>query len=548
MLFPSVNPTSTKSWNALQQHFEKLRSVHMKKLFSENDKRAETLSIEWEDFFIDYSRNRITEETLELLVNLAEETHLKKATEAYFLGEKINKIENRAVLHTALRSKNPEIVVEGKNIALEIQQVKNQIKTFTKAVVSGEKKGATGKPFTDVVNIGVGGSDLGPEMVINALEYYRNHLNFHFVNNVDGDHGQEIIKKLNPETTLFIVVSKSFTTQETLTNAITFKKWFLSQGLELEAIKNHFIAVSTNKKAAQDFGIDEANIFTMWDWVGGRFSLWSAVGLSISLSIGYERFDEFLDGANQMDIHFRETDFKNNIPVVLALLSIWYNNFFNAESEAVIPYSQYLKKLPGYLQQAVMESNGKGVDRNGNVINYQTGNIIWGETGTNSQHAFFQLIHQGSKLIPVDFIGFAESLYGNKEHHDKLMSNYIAQTEALLNGKTYSEVVEELQLKGLSETDIKKIAPYKVFEGNKPTTSIFINKLTPNSLGKLIALYEHKIFVQGVIWNIFSFDQFGVELGKKLSKTILKDLNSSPIEKHDDSTTNLLKKIIKYNN
>lgn len=540
MSLPSVNPTQTKAWKALEAHYKEVKPLHIRTLFSEDEKRAERFSISWEDILVDYSKNRIIPDTIKLLIDLAKEVRLEDAISGYFKGGKINETEGRAVLHTALRTSKKDIQLEGVNLIEVIQQVKNKIQTFSNAVISGVQKGCTNKSFTDIVNIGVGGSDLGPEMVVNALKYYKNHLNCHFINNVDGDHVNEIIKKLNPETTLFIVVSKSFTTQETITNALTVKEWFLSHGFESSAIAKHFVAVSANLDAVKDFGIDENNVFAMWDWVGGRFSLWSAVGLSISLAVGYDKFEELLEGANQMDIHFETTPFEDNIPVILALLSVWYNNFFKAESEAIIPYTQYLSKLPAYLQQAVMESNGKRVDRNGTPIDYQTGNIIWGQTGTNGQHAFFQLIHQGTKLIPTDFIAFQESLYENKNHHDKLIANCIAQTEALMLGKTEEQAIRELKQKGYSDSELKNISPYKVFEGNKPTNSIFIKRLTPKSLGKLIAMYEHKLFVQGIIWNIYSFDQFGVEYGKELAKTILNDFNTSQVSRHDTSTSALI--------
>ncbi len=504
----------------------------MKELFAQDPERANKFTIKWDDFYIDFSKNRITEETFKYLLELADEVKLKEAIQSQFSGEKINKTEGRAVLHTALRApKDATFYVDGVNVIPEVHEVKQNIENFTNNIVSGDKKGFTGKPFTDVVNIGIGGSDLGPAMVVESLQYYKNHLTTHFVSNVDGDHVNEVIKKLNPETTLFVVVSKTFTTQETLSNANTIKNWFLQSASE-DAIAKHFVAVSTNINSVKEFGIDQNNIFPMWDWVGGRFSLWSAVGLSISLAIGYNNFNSLLAGANKMDNHFKHEDFKSNIPVVLALISVWYNNFFKAESEAVIGYSQYLNQFATYLQQGIMESNGKSVDRNGNPIDYQTGTLIWGEPGTNSQHAFFQLIHQGTKIIPADFIGFAKSLHGNKDHQDKLISNFLAQTEALLNGKTKAEVIAE----GVDQS----IIPFKVFKGNKPTNTIFINKLTPESLGKLIAMYEHKIFVQGIIWNIFSYDQFGVELGKQLANTILQEFNTSNVNNHDSSTNNLL--------
>ena len=532
MALPSINPTKTKSWEYLQKHFNNISELQMKDLFAQDKDRANKFTIKWEDFYVDFSKNRITEETLKYLLELADEVKLKDAIKSQFSGEIINETERRAVLHTALRApRDADFKVDGVNVMPEIFAVKEKIEAFTNKIVSGEQKGFTGKPFTDVVNIGIGGSDLGPAMVVDSLQYYKNHLTTHFVSNVDGDHVNEIIKKLDPETTLFVIVSKTFTTQETLSNANTLKEWFLKSATE-DAIAKHFVAVSTNIKNVKAFGIDENNIFPMWDWVGGRFSLWSAVGLTISLAIGYSNFESLLKGANKMDEHFKNEDFKNNIPVILALLTIWYNNFFKAESEAVIPYSQYLNQFATYLQQGIMESNGKSVDRNGNAIDYQTGTIIWGEPGTNSQHAFFQLIHQGTKLIPADFIGFTESLHGNQDHQDKLMSNFLAQTEALLNGKTEAEVI--------SEGAVESLVPFKVFQGNKPTNTIFINKLSPESLGKLIAMYEHKIFVQGIIWNIFSYDQFGVELGKQLANKILQEFNNSATNTHDSSTQNLL--------
>jgi glucose-6-phosphate isomerase len=532
MTFPSINPTKTASWKQLQNHFEGLKGVHMKDLFAQDRNRADKFTIKWEDFYLDYSKNRITEETLIGLIKLAEEVKLKDAIDCQFSGEIINQTEGRAVLHPALRApENAIFKVNGVNVMPEVYQVKHKIKAFTNQVVNGELKGFTGKAFTNIVNIGIGGSDLGPAMVVEALQFYKNHLTTHFVSNVDGDHVNEVIKNLDPETTLFVVVSKTFTTQETLSNANTLKDWFLQSANE-EAIAKHFVAVSTNIEKVKAFGIDTNNIFPMWDWVGGRFSLWSAVGLSISLSVGYDNFNSLLSGAYKMDTHFKNTSFNKNIPVILALISVWYNNFFNAESEAIISYSQYMNQFATYLQQGIMESNGKSVDRNGNPVDYQTGTIIWGEPGTNSQHAFFQLMHQGTKLIPADFIGFVKSLHGNQDHQDKLTSNFLAQTEALLNGKTKDEVI--------NEGTPNKLIPFKVFQGNKPTNTLFINKLTPESLGKLIAMYEHKIFVQGIIWNIFSYDQFGVELGKQLANKILKEFGSSDISNHDSSTANLL--------
>lgn len=541
----NINPTKTKAWEKLNRHFEDIKDLEMKQLFAENPARANQLTLHWEDFYLDLSKNRITEETQKILIELAEECGLAEAIQSYYKGETINQTENRPVLHTALRtSEDEEVLVDGENVMPEVYRAKEKIKKFSNSIIEGTKLGYTGLPFTDVVNIGIGGSDLGPAMVTEALEFYKYHLNLHYISNVDGDHVHEILKDLNPETTLFVIVSKTFTTQETLTNSNTARTWFKKKA-PAEAVSKHFVAVSSNIANVQEFGIDPDNIFPMWDWVGGRFSLWSAVGLSISLAVGYNQFDELLKGAHQMDLHFKNEAFSQNIPVQLALLSIWYNNFFKAESEAVIPYTQYLQKMPSYLQQAIMESNGKSVDRNGEAVSYQTGNIIWGEPGTNSQHAFFQLIHQGTKLIPADFIGFKESLYGDKDHHDKLMANYFAQTEAFLMGKTSEEVQKELEDKNLSKDEIKKLKPFKIFEGNKPTTSILINKLTPASLGKLIAMYEHKIFVQGVIWNIFSYDQWGVELGKQLASQILSEIQSSEIREHDSSTKNLLKSYLR---
>ncbi|VXB28796.1 glucosephosphate isomerase [Flavobacterium sp. 9AF] len=542
MILESINPSGTVAWQKLRNHFEQMEFISIKEMFAGDSKRAEKFNIEWQDFLVDFSKNKITEETINLLVELANEVGLKNAIEAYFSGETINKTENRAVLHTALRAKENEVIlVDGENVIPEIYKVKSDIEKFSNQIINGERKGFTNKTFTDVVNIGIGGSDLGPAMIVEALQFYKNHLNVHFVSNVDGDHVNEVIKKLNPETTLFVIVSKTFTTQETLSNAETIRSWFLKHAKQ-EDVAKHFVAVSTNIKNVTQFGIAEENIFPMWDWVGGRFSLWSAVGLSISLAVGFDNFNKLLKGANEMDVHFKESSFEKNIPVVLALLSIWYNNFFGAETEALIPYTQYLQKLAPYLQQGIMESNGKSVARDGNPVNYQTGTIIWGEPGTNSQHAFFQLIHQGTKLIPTDFIGFRKSLHGNKEHHDKLMSNFFAQTEALLMGKNENQVKAEFEKAGITGEKASFLLPFKVFDGDKPTNTLLIEKLTPEALGSLIALYEHKIFVQGVIWNIFSYDQWGVELGKQLANSILSEINSGEIKTHDSSTSFLLRK------
>lgn len=540
MSLNNVDPTTTEAWEKLTKHHTNSKANQMKSLFGEDANRAADFSIRWNDFLVDYSKNRITEETMQLLLQLAEEVNLKNAIGKYFGADIINQTEGRAVLHTALRAKETDTIeVDGVNVVPEVYKVKEHIKKFTDSIISGESKGYTGKSFSDVVNIGIGGSDLGPAMVTEALKFYKNHLKVHFVSNVDGDHVQEVLRELNPETTLFVVVSKTFTTQETLSNATTIKEWFLKSGSQKDVAK-HFAAVSTNAEKIAEFGISAENVFPMWDWVGGRFSLWSAVGLSVALAVGFENFDALLKGANEMDEHFKNEDFDNNIPVVLALLSIWYNNFYAAETEAIIPYTQYLSRFSAYLQQGIMESNGKSVDRNGNRVNYETGTIIWGEPGTNSQHAFFQLIHQGTKLIPADFIGFKKSLYGNTDHHNKLMANFFAQTEALMNGKTGNEVRAELEAKNMTDGEIQKLSPFKIFEGNNPTNTILIDKLTPSSLGALIALYEHKIFVQGVLWNIFSYDQWGVELGKQLAGNTLKDIESSEISKHDGSTMRLL--------
>ena len=545
MALQNINPTATLAWQKLEKHFQEMQNASMKKMFNNDRTRATQLHIQWNDFLVDYSKNIVNQETINLLLELANEVQLKDAITKYFDGDIINQTENRAVLHTALRANTTSnIKVDGENVMPEIFEVKNKIKTFTNEVVNGDRKGFTGKPFTDIVNIGIGGSDLGPVMVVEALQFYKNHLNVHFVSNVDGDHVNEIIKKLNPETTLFVIVSKTFTTQETLTNSETIREWFLKSAKQ-EDVAKHFVAVSTNIQKVTEFGINPENVFPMWDWVGGRFSLWSAVGLSISLAVGYENFNELLVGANEMDNHFKTEDFDKNIPVILALLSIWYNNFFGSESEALIPYTQYLQKLAPYLQQGTMESNGKSVGRDGKPVNYQTGTIIWGEPGTNSQHAFFQLIHQGTKLIPTDFVGFVKPLYGNEDHHNKLMSNFFAQTEALMNGKTKEQVQAEFDKQGLSQEKAAFLLPFKVFNGNKPTNTILIQKLTPKTLGSLVALYEHKIFVQGIIWNIFSFDQWGVELGKQLANSILDEIHSKTLNSHDNSTEFLLNHFLK---
>ena len=540
MTLPKKNPTQLKAWKALASHFENIQHKTISNHFKDEPNRLVYLALNWEDFYVDLSKNRLNQETQKLLNSLAKEAELEKAITTYFAGGIINETENRAVLHTALRDRSDtRVEVDGENVLPGIAAVKNKMQQFSEAVISGSWKGHTGKAITDVVNIGIGGSDLGPAMVTEALAFYKNQLNVHFISNVEGDHVREIIKGLDTETTLVVIVSKTFTTQETISNAETVRKWFLQPAPE-STIAQHFVAVSTNIEKINAFGIASENVFPMNDWVGGRFSLWSAVGLSICLAVGYEHFEAFLDGAAAMDEHFKTTPFDKNIPVQLSLISIWYNNFWNAESEAIIPYTQYLKNFPAYLQQGIMESNGKGVDRNGEEIDYQTGTIIWGASGTNAQHAFFQLMHQGTKLIPADFIGFKKSLYGETEHHQKLMANYVAQTEAFMCGKTFETASKELKEKGMEDKAVAKLAPFKVFKGNRPTNSILIDRLNPYNLGALIAIYEHKIFVQGIIWNIFSYDQWGVELGKQLASIVLSDLTGESNNLHDASTKKLL--------
>tara|TARA_B110000238_G_scaffold48163_1_gene52360 strand:- start:7120 stop:8763 length:1644 start_codon:yes stop_codon:yes gene_type:complete len=542
-ILPDNNPTDLNAWKSLQKHFQKINKTTLKDHFKNEPNRLDYTILKWEDFYVDFSKNRLDKKGFDLLIQLAEESGLKETIDAQFSGEKINVTENRAVLHTALRTlKKEPLIFEGENILPLLADTQKKMNTFCDKVISGTWKGYTGKSITHIVNIGIGGSDLGPAMVVEALEYYKNHLAVSFISNVEGDHHQEIIKNLNPETTLFVIVSKTFTTQETLSNANSIRAWFLNQAPK-DAVAKHFVAVSTNTKETAAFGISAENTFPMNDWVGGRFSLWSTVGLSISLAIGPKQFSQLLEGAGKMDAHFQETPFDKNIPVILALISIWYNNFWNAESEAIIPYTQYLRKLPAYLQQGIMESNGKSVGRDGNRVNHQTGTLIWGASGTNAQHAFFQLIHQGTKLIPADFIGFKKALHRNKDHQDKLLANFIAQTEALMNGKTLSQVKEELDASGMSSEEQNKIAPFKVFEGNKPTNTLLIDSLSPSSLGALIALYEHKIFVQGILWNIYSYDQWGVELGKQLANVVLEDIKENTNHPHDDSTNALLKHI-----
>ncbi|MBI5056368.1 MAG: glucose-6-phosphate isomerase [Nitrospirae bacterium] len=542
-MLEKINPAETSAWKKLQQHYEVMKDRHMFDLFREDTGRFQKFSLRHEDIFADYSKNIITGETMGLLRQLAQEVNLKDAIEKMFSGDKINETENRAVLHTALRNRSQTpVYVDGKNVMPDINFVLEQIEYFSDTVISGGWKGYTGKSITDIVNIGIGGSDLGPVMVTEALKpYCAPHLKTHFVSNIDGTHIAETLKKVSPETTLFMIASKTFTTQETMTNAHTARKWFLDSAKNEAYIKRHFAAISTNHEEVAKFGIDPANMFRFWDWVGGRYSLWSAIGLSIACSIGFENFQQLLEGAHSMDRHFRETPFERNIPVTLALIGIWYNNFFKAETEAILPYDQYMHRFPAYFQQGNMESNGKYVGRDGREVNYQTGPVIWGEPGTNGQHAFYQLIHQGTKLVPCDFIAPAQSHNPTGDHHNILLSNFFAQTEALMKGKTKEEVIEDLRASGKGDEEIQRLAPFKVFNGNKPTNSILIKKLTPRLLGSLIAMYEHKIFTQGVIWNIFSFDQWGVELGKQLANKILPELTGDKkITSHDSSTNGLI--------
>ena len=539
----NINPTQTAAWQALQKHFDEMKDVTIADLFAKDGDRFSKFSATFDDqMLVDYSKNRITEETLAKLQDLAKECDLAGAIKSMFSGEKINRTENRAVLHVALRNRsNTPILVDGKDVMPEVNAVLEKIKTFSEAIISGEWKGYTGKAITDVVNIGIGGSDLGPYMVTEALRPYKNHLNMHFVSNVDGTHIAEVLKKVNPETTLFLVASKTFTTQETMTNAHSARDWFLKAAGDEKHVAKHFAALSTNAKAVGEFGIDTANMFEFWDWVGGRYSLWSAIGLSIVLSIGFDNFVELLSGAHAMDKHFSTTPAEKNLPVLLALIGIWYNNFFGAETEAILPYDQYMHRFAAYFQQGNMESNGKYVDRNGNVVDYQTGPIIWGEPGTNGQHAFYQLIHQGTKMVPCDFIAPAITHNPLSDHHQKLLSNFFAQTEALAFGKSREVVEQEYRDQGKDPATLDYVVPFKVFEGNRPTNSILLREITPFSLGALLALYEHKIFTQGVILNIFTFDQWGVELGKQLANRILPELkDDKEISSHDSSTNGLI--------
>ena len=530
MALPRINPLKTKSWEELKNHFNDISSQSISSFFNSNSNRFKDFSIKFGDLLLDFSKNRLNEKTLEIFENLAQEVKLDDAIESYFNGEKINETEKRGVLHTAIRDQSDnEIIYDGEDIIKKIKTERERVFNFSSEIISGNYQGYSGKKISTIVNIGIGGSDLGPKMITEALEFYRNHLEVKFISNIDGDHINGLLKILNPETTVFIIVSKSFTTQETLTNGETIKKWFIEK-TNKDAVAKHFVAVSNNLEKTKDFGISSDKIFPMNDWVGGRFSLWSSAGITITLAIGPDKFQELLNGAEDMDIHFKSSEFKNNIPKILGMISIWYNNFWNAETEAIVPYTEYLRSFPSYLQQSVMESNGKSVNRSGQKINYQTSPIIWGASGTNSQHAFFQHIHQGTKLIPVDFIGFKNSLFKNTEHQKKLLANLIGQADALMKGKSKDEVEKELMLKKMNEDEIEFLSPYKVFDGDRPSNAIIFDKITPENIGRLVAIYEHKIFVQGVVWNIFSYDQWGVELGKELANKILrkKNPNSSP--------------------
>ncbi|MFN5055056.1 MAG: glucose-6-phosphate isomerase [Bacteroidota bacterium] len=541
MSFPAINPTSTQAWKKLQAHAEKMKQVHMRDLFSSDADRFSSYSIKEQNILFDYSKNLVVKETLDLLFELAIECKLKDAIASMFAGEKINQTEGRAVLHTALRNfSDKTVLADGENVMPKVRQVLTQMKGICQKVHSGEWKGYTGKRIKHIVNIGIGGSDLGPVMVTEALKpYWTEGMQVHFVSNVDGTHIAECLKVIEADSTIFLVASKTFTTQETMTNAHTARSWFLQHAGDEVHIAKHFVALSTNEKAVTAFGIARENMFEFWDWVGGRYSLWSAIGLSIALTIGYDNFESLLKGAFEMDQHFSQVPFEKNIPVIMALLGIWYVNFFGAQSEAILPYDQYLHRFATYFQQGNMESNGKSVDRNGNRLQYSSGPVIWGEPGTNGQHAFYQLIHQGTLLIPCDFIAPAQSHNPLGDHHPKLLSNFFAQTEALMNGKTTEEAEKELS--NLNAEDRKKLTPFKVFEGNKPTNSILLKLVDPLTLGMLIAAYEHKIFAQGVIWNIFSFDQWGVELGKQLANNILPELNrAEKITGHDSSTNGLI--------
>jgi glucose-6-phosphate isomerase len=542
-MLPKIDPTATGAWKKLTAHSVTMKNIHMKRLFAEDPARFRKFSVRLDDILVDYSKNRITAETLHLLVELAEACGVRESIEKMFAGDRINETEGRAVLHTALRNRaNTPVFENGKDVMPEVNAVLAKMKGFSEQVRLGAWKGFTGKRITDIVNIGIGGSDLGPVMVTECLQpYAQPGLRVHFVSNVDGTHIAETLKPLDPETTLFLIASKTFTTQETMANAFSAREWFLKRAGDAAHVARHFVAISTNTAKVKEFGIHPDNMFVFWDWVGGRYSLWSAIGLSIACAVGFERFEELLAGAYEMDRHFQETSFDRNIPVILALIGIWYTNFFGAETEVILPYDQYMHRFPAYFQQGNMESNGKSVDRGGARVGYATGPVIWGEPGTNGQHAFYQLIHQGTRMIPADFLAPAVSHNPVGGHHPILLSNFFAQTEALMNGKTAEEAAAELRREGGSEEDIRRLTPHKVFEGNRPTNSILFTKLTPRVLGSLIAMYEHKIFTQGVIWNIFSFDQWGVELGKQLAGKILPELaDDRPVASHDSSTNGLI--------
>ncbi|MBX2842716.1 MAG: glucose-6-phosphate isomerase [Flammeovirgaceae bacterium] len=548
-MLPKINPTLTHAWKELTVDHEVLKREDIKKLFEQDPERFNKYSITFEEILVDFSKNILDESVMEHLLDLAGEVRLLDGIENMFAGDKINLTEDRAVLHIALRNRsNTPVIVDGKDVMPDVNAVLDQMESFSNKVIGGEWKGYTGKPITDIVNIGIGGSDLGPVMVTEALKpYWKPNMSVHFVSNVDGTHVAETLKKVDPETTLFMIASKTFTTQETMTNAHSAREWFLKVAKDKEHIKKHFVALSTNKNGVEEFGIDPQNMFGFWDWVGGRYSLWSAIGLSISCTIGFENFQALLEGAHAMDNHFKNESFEKNIPVILALLGVWYGNFFNAETEAILPYDQYMHRFSAYFQQGNMESNGKYVARTGEKVDYNTGPVIWGEPGTNGQHAFYQLIHQGTRVIPCDFLAPAISHNPLSDHHPKLLSNFFAQTEALMKGKTKAEVVAELEQSGASKEEIDQIAPFKIFEGNRPTNSILFKKLDPRTLGTLIAMYEHKIFVQGVIWNILSFDQWGVELGKQLAKKILPELGGEEaISSHDSSTNGLINAYKKF--
>jgi len=542
-MLKKINPINKPAWKKLQKHYQSMKNVSINDIFKQDEDRFSKFSILFQDILLDYSKNIINEQTIKLLTDLASDIKLGDAIDNMFSGQRINETENRSVLHVALRNlSGNKFIIENKDIMLQVRSVLEKMKIFSGKIISGKWKGYSGKSIKDIVNIGIGGSDLGPFMVTEALKpYKKDNINVHFVSNIDGTHIVETLKDLDSETTMFMIASKTFTTQETMTNARTARSWFLDFAGKDKYIKKNFVAMSTNKEAVKEFGIDPDNMFVFWDWVGGRYSLWSAIGLPVACSVGFENFMKLLKGAYEMDKHFRKAPLDKNIPVILALLGIWYNNFFGADTYTILPYDQYMHAFPAYLQQLDMESNGKYIDRNGYEVEYQTGPIIWGQPGTNGQHAFYQLIHQGTKLVPCDFLAPAISHNPVGDHHKKLMSNFFAQTRALMRGKSKEEVIKEMEKEDIDRESINRIMPFRVFKGNRPTNSILFSKLTPKTLGSLIAMYEHKVFVQGVIWNIFSFDQWGVELGKELAKEILPDLsNNNIIDSYDSSTNGLI--------